>query len=67
LDSRSNSICKVPALDAMGVIYAEADDGLDRFYPFIVNNGGCRDVQEVIRLYIDANLGRASSADFWKD
>jgi HAD superfamily hydrolase (TIGR01549 family) len=54
------------ALDAMGVIYAEADDGPNLLYPFIVENGGCRDVQEVIRLYSAASLGKMSSAEFWK-
>jgi HAD superfamily hydrolase (TIGR01509 family) len=54
------------ALDAMGVIYAEADDGPNLLYPFIVENGGCRDVQEVIRLYSAASLGKMSSTEFWK-
>jgi putative hydrolase of the HAD superfamily len=50
----------------MGVIYAEADDGLNLLYPFIVENGGCRDIPEVIRLYNAASLGRMSSAEFWR-
>jgi HAD superfamily hydrolase (TIGR01509 family) len=54
------------ALDAMGVIYAEADDGLNLLYPFIVNNGGCRDIPEVVRLYSAASLGKLSSAEFWE-
>jgi FMN phosphatase YigB (HAD superfamily) len=56
---------KLLALDAMGVIYAEADDGLNLLYPFIVEKHGCRDVQEVIRLYNAASIGRMSSAEFW--
>jgi HAD superfamily hydrolase (TIGR01509 family) len=54
------------ALDAMGVIYAEADDGPNLLYPFIVDKGGCSDVREVIRLYISASLGNISSASFWR-
>jgi putative hydrolase of the HAD superfamily len=49
----------------MGVIYAEADDGLNLLYPFIVENGGCRDIPEIIGLYNAASLGRMSSAEFW--
>jgi len=63
---RSQSSCKLLALDAMGVIYAEADDGPNLLYPFIVNKGGCRDVREVLRLYIAASLGRISSEEFWR-
>lgn len=54
------------ALDAMGVIYAEANDGPNLLYPFIVEKGGCRDVQQIIRLWTDASLGRISSAEFWQ-
>ncbi|HTY62929.1 MAG TPA: HAD family phosphatase [Acidobacteriota bacterium] len=57
---------KLLALDAMGVIYAEADDGPNLLYPFIVENGGCRDVGEVVRLYSAASLGTISSAEFWR-
>jgi len=57
---------KLLALDAMGVIYAEADDGPNLLYPFIVENGGCTDVAEVARLYSAASLGKISSAEFWK-
>lgn len=57
---------KLLALDAMGVIYAEPDDGPKLLYPFIVEKGGCRDVMEILRLYTDASLGKISSAEFWK-
>ena len=63
---RSQSSCKLLALDAMGVIYAEADDGPNLLYPFIVNKGGCSDVREVLRLYIAASLGKMSSEAFWR-
>ena len=57
---------KFLALDAMGVIYAEADDGQNLLYPFIVENGGCSDVREIIRLYHAASMGWISAAEFWK-
>jgi HAD superfamily hydrolase (TIGR01509 family) len=53
------------ALDAIGVIYAKANDGPNLLYPFIVEKGGCANVQEILRLYIDASLGKISSAEFW--
>jgi len=56
---------KLLALDAMGVIYAEADDGLNLLYPFIVEKGGCREILEIIRLYNLVSMGRMSSAEFW--
>lgn len=57
---------KLLALDAMGVLYAEADDGLNLLYPFIVEKGGTGDIREIIRLYNEASLGRISSAVFWR-
>jgi HAD superfamily hydrolase (TIGR01509 family) len=55
----------VVALDAMGVIYSEANDGANLLYPFIVDQGGCKDVREILRLYTAASLGRISAAEFW--
>jgi len=60
------SSSKVLALDAMGVIYAEADDGLNLLYPFVVEHGGCSDIPEIISLYNAASLGRISAAEFWR-
>ena len=57
---------KLLALDAMGVIYAEANDGPNLLYPFIVEKGGCPDIRQILRLYNAASLGRISSAEFWK-
>jgi HAD superfamily hydrolase (TIGR01509 family) len=57
---------KVLALDAMGVIYAEADDGPKLLYPFIVEKGGCSDVQEIVRLWSAASVGKISSAELWR-
>jgi len=50
----------------MGVIYAEADDGPNLLYPFIVEKGGCRDVREILRLYLATSLGSMTSAEFWR-
>jgi putative hydrolase of the HAD superfamily len=49
----------------MGVIYAEANDGLNLLYPFIVEKGGCKDIQEILRLYNAASRGILSSREFW--
>jgi len=64
--SHSPSSKKLLVLDAMGVIYAEADDGLNLLYPFIVEKGGTQDIQEIIRLYSDASIGKMSSSEFWR-
>jgi HAD superfamily hydrolase (TIGR01509 family) len=64
-DLNSRISCKILALDAMGVIYAEPNDGANLLYPFIVEKGGCPDVEEILRLYSAASLGRMSSAEFW--
>jgi HAD superfamily hydrolase (TIGR01549 family) len=53
-------------LDAMGVIYAEADDGFNLLYPFIMENGVSRNIEEIIRLYNIASIGKMSSAEFWR-
>jgi HAD superfamily hydrolase (TIGR01509 family) len=66
LSSYPKSSNRILVLDAMGVIYAEADDGLNLLYPFIVEKGGCRDITEIIDLYNLASLGRISSAEFWR-
>jgi FMN phosphatase YigB (HAD superfamily) len=60
------SFPKLLVLDAMGVIYSEADDGPNLLYPFIVEKGGCTDVLEILRLYNAASLGSISSAEFWR-
>jgi putative hydrolase of the HAD superfamily len=65
-DLNSKTSRKILALDAMGVIYAEANDGANLLYPFIVEKGGCADVEEILRLYSAASLGRMSSAEFWR-
>ena len=57
---------KILALDAMGVIYAEGDDGQNLLYPFILEHGHLEDVMEVIRLYSEASLGKITAEKFWR-
>jgi HAD superfamily hydrolase (TIGR01509 family) len=57
---------KILVLDAMGVIYAEGDDGQNLLYPFIVERGGSTDVRELIRVYNDASMGKISAKEFWQ-
>lgn len=53
-------------LDAMGVLYAAHDDVAELLYPFIVEKGGIGDYASVSEIYIDASLGKMTSAEFWK-
>ena len=57
---------KILALDAMGVIYVEGDDGQNLLYPFILEHGRLEDVMEVIRLYSEASLGKITAEEFWR-
>ena len=57
---------KILVLDAMGVIYAEGDDGQNLLYPFILEHGRLRNVVEVIRLYSEASLGKITAEEFWR-
>ena len=45
-------------LDAMGVIFASADDVVDLLQPFIMSHGGESNPERVSDLYIQASLGR---------
>jgi len=56
---------KIVVLDAMGVIYSVADDVRDLLWPFIVEKGGCQDIERIREAYIAASLGRTSSREFW--
>jgi HAD superfamily hydrolase (TIGR01509 family) len=66
LSSHTQSHKKLLALDAMGVIYAEANDGPNLLYPFIVEKGGTDNVREITRLWSVASLGKISSAELWR-
>jgi HAD superfamily hydrolase (TIGR01509 family) len=66
LSAHIQSDIKVLALDAMGVIYTEANDGPNLLYPFIVEKGGTNNVQKIIRLWSMASMGKISSAELWR-
>jgi hypothetical protein len=48
LRNRNQSSNKLLALDAMGVIFSEADDGPNLLYPFIVEKGVCSEIPKMI-------------------
>ena len=57
---------KCVVLDAMGVIYEVGDDVVDLLHPFLIEKGGVVDLAEIIRIYIDASLGKMTSDEFWR-
>jgi HAD superfamily hydrolase (TIGR01509 family) len=57
---------KTLVLDAMGVIYAVAEDVAELLCPFIHENGGIADDARIEALYRDASLGRFPATEFWK-
>lgn len=56
---------KVLVLDAMGVIYAVAEDVAELLCPFIHEHGGITDDHRIGELYREASLGQLSPAQFW--
>jgi HAD superfamily hydrolase (TIGR01509 family) len=52
-------------LDAMGVIFASADDVRELLRPFIAARGGLADEQVVVDLYRRASLGKLTPDEFW--
>jgi HAD superfamily hydrolase (TIGR01509 family) len=57
---------KYLVLDAIGVIYTAHDDVAELLHPFIVEKGGLDDLNRINGIYIEASLGKMTSADFWK-
>ncbi len=55
----------VLVLDAMDVMYRAGDDVAELLIPFLQARG-IRDVEEVERLYMEASLGKRSSASLWR-
>jgi FMN phosphatase YigB (HAD superfamily) len=53
-------------LDAMGVIYEVGDDVADLLIPFIRENGGIEDAQQIDAAYIKASLGHMQAKEFWR-
>ncbi len=58
---------KTLVLDAMGVIFAAADDVVELLCPFVHEQGGIADDGRVEALYNDASLGRLSARRFWEE
>ncbi len=55
------------ALDAMGVIYAAADDVAELLVPFVKRSGGTGDGRRIERAYRAASLGLLEPDQFWRD
>jgi FMN phosphatase YigB (HAD superfamily) len=53
-------------LDAMGVIFASADDVVELLQPFIANRGGQSNPELVSDRYIQASLGHMTPDEFWR-
>ena len=52
-------------LDAMGVLFAAADDVADLLIPFIRSAGGESDAGTIESVYVDASLGIIDADAFW--
>lgn len=52
-------------LDAMGVMFAAADDVEDLLIPFIRSSNGSTDLQQIRSAYLDASLGAITPDEFW--
>jgi HAD superfamily hydrolase (TIGR01509 family) len=57
---------KTLILDAMGVIYAEGDDGNNLLLPFIREKGGNTEFQNIVKLYLAVSLGQIPASEFWR-
>ncbi len=54
------------ALDAMGVIFRDADDVAALLIPFVAAQGGSRDAVFVEERYRSASLGELTAEEFWQ-
>jgi putative hydrolase of the HAD superfamily len=52
-------------LDAMGVLFATADDVAEILIPFIRSAGGERDARTIESVYVEASLGVIDADAFW--
>ncbi len=57
--------CLWLVLDAMGVIYRSCDDVEEILIPYLRDRGCRLGDAEIGSLYLEASLGRRSSAEFW--
>ena len=56
---------EVVVLDAMGVLFPDADDVDALLIPFVRERGGVDDVQAIRARYVDASLGRHTAGELW--
>jgi FMN phosphatase YigB (HAD superfamily) len=52
-------------LDAMGVVFAAADDVAEILIPFIRSAGGESDARTIESVYLQASLGSIGADEFW--
>jgi len=52
-------------LDAMGVIFAAADDVEELLIPFVASVNGAADARQIRSAYLEASLGAISADEFW--
>jgi len=52
-------------LDAMGVLFAAADDVAELLIPFVRTLGGERDARAIESTYLEASLGHIDADSFW--
>ena len=52
-------------LDAMGVMFAAADDVEELLIPFVAAYGGVADAHRIRSAYLDASLGAIGADEFW--
>ena len=62
---RVGSLPRCLVLDAMGVLFAAADDVAELLIPFVLAAGGERDTRAIESAYLDASLGTIGADDFW--
>jgi len=57
---------RMVVLDAMGVLYRDADDVAALLIPFVRERGGIDDVLAIRARYVDASLGRHTTRELWR-
>jgi putative hydrolase of the HAD superfamily len=66
MSANPNVETPILVLDAMGVIYRVGDDVPELLVPFIRQQGGCENAEEIENIYRAASLGEFSAAEFWR-